>query len=187
MQGYFAFGSLLLLMCFVFIRAQQLRRIGVKAIHFGEMDKKDFLIPPFVLLFLYLLIANVFDLPRFDSLLFFSGAVAWVGVVLCMTGVGLFIWALVSFGKSFRVGLDENSPDTLVTSGAFSISRNPIYVAFFLVLLGIFLAIPSWVFLIYLVAATWLFNRQIKLEEESLRKVYGDEYRKYCKKVRRYL
>jgi len=85
------------------------------------------------------------------------------------------------------VGLDEGSPGSLVTSGAFRLSRNPIYVAFFLVILGINLVFPSWVFLIYLVLATFVFNRQVKLEEASLQKLYGAEFDSYCKKVRRYL
>jgi protein-S-isoprenylcysteine O-methyltransferase Ste14 len=37
----------------------------------------------------------------------------------------------------------------------------------------------------YLAAST--FNRQILLEEQSLKGIYGEEYMEYCKKVRRFL
>ncbi len=33
----------------------------------------------------------------------------------------------------------------------------------------------------------WLFNRQILLEKQSLKGIYGEEYMAYCKKVRRFL
>lgn len=81
----------------------------------------------------------------------------------------------------------KDHPGELVTTGAFSISRNPIYTAFELVLAGIFLIIPNWIVLIYVFAGIWLFNRQILLEEQSLKGIYGEKYMEYCKKVRRFL
>jgi len=95
--------------------------------------------------------------------------------------------SLVSFGKSFRVGIDPDHPDKLVTNGIFAFSRNPIYVAFGLVLLGQFLVFPNWILLVYMVAAIWLFDRQVSREEEYLRNHYGREYLEYCDRVRRYL
>lgn len=94
---------------------------------------------------------------------------------------------LVAFGSSFRVGIDTDRPDKLVTSGVFAISRNPIYVGFGLLLLGQFLVFPSWIPLIYLLAAVWLFNRQVLREETFMREHYGREYAEYCSRVRRYL
>ena len=187
MQGFIALTVFFLLIISVLVRVRVLKNLGIDAFQFGKMDKKDFIIPPFVLLFLYLFIASAFNLPRFGDLPFQNDIVAWAGVGCCVLGLALFLWALVSFGKSFRVGLDENSPGNLVTSGAFGLSRNPIYVAFFFVILGINLVFASWVFLIYLVLATFLFNRQVKLEEASLKKLYGAAFDAYCKKVRRYL
>ncbi|BBX11162.1 hypothetical protein MNVM_02430 [Mycobacterium novum] len=74
-----------------------------------------------------------------------------------------------------------------MTSGVFAVSRNPIYVGFALVLLGQFLVFPSWIPLIYLLAAVWLFNRQVVREEAFLRQHYGQEFADYCNRVRRYL
>ncbi len=187
MQGYFALAAFLLLIVCVVIRVRMLKKLGIDAFQFGKMDKKDYLIPPFVLLFLYLFIANIWDLPRFGVLMFESQSIAWVGVASCFAGLLLFVWAIVSFGKSFRVGIDEGTPGKLVTTGAFGLSRNPIYVAFFLVLLGIFLVYPTGPFALYLFVASWLFTRQVKREEASLEKIYGTEYDAYRSKVRRYL
>ena len=92
-----------------------------------------------------------------------------------------FIW------EEFRVGIDVDHPDRLVTTGIFAFSRNPIYVGFAFVLLGQFLVFPSWVLSIYLVAGIWLFHRQVLREAEFLKKHYGQEYVEYSKRVRRYL
>jgi protein-S-isoprenylcysteine O-methyltransferase Ste14 len=73
-----------------------------------------------------------------------------VGVILCLAGLFLLFLSLVSFGKSFRVGIDQNRPDTLVTTGIFAFSRNPIYVAFEFVLLGQFLMFSNWILLVYM-------------------------------------
>ncbi|MCT9856530.1 methyltransferase family protein [Priestia megaterium] len=187
MQGYFAIISLLLMMIMVIIRAKQLGKKGIKAFKFGELDKKDFFIIPFALLFFYLIFSNVFDLPKLGTKLFTNEVFSWIGVVLCTMGLVLFSLSIISFGKSFRVGIDEEKPGELITTGVFAISRNPIYTAFGFVLIGIFLILTNWILLLYVFAGFWLFNRQVQLEEKSLKKIYGEEYEAYCKKVRKYL
>jgi len=95
--------------------------------------------------------------------------------------------SLVSFGRSFRVGIDVERPDRLVTTGIFAFSRNPIYAAFIMVLLGQFLVFPNWVPLAYLLAGSVVIHRQVLREEAFLRQHYGDEYAAYCRRVRRYV
>lgn len=184
---YIAAATLFLLVILVLLRAFQLKKLGIKAVRFGEMDKKDFLIPPFALLLFYIVFAGTFGLPEIGAELFNNEFVGWIGAAVCAVGILLFLYALISFGESFRVGLDEDHPGELVTTGAFSISRNPIYTAFGLVLIGEFLIIPNWVILIYVFTGIWLLNRQILLEEQSLKRIYGEKYMEYCKKVRRFL
>ena len=186
-QGYFAIITLLLLIIMVLIRNRQLGSKGIKVFKFGELDKKDFFIIPFALLFFYLIFSSVLELPELGTNLFSNEVLSWIGVVLCILGLVLFLLSLISFGKSFRVGIDEEKPGELITTGVFAISRNPIYTAFGFVLIGIFLILSNWILLLYTVAGFWLFNRQVQLEEISLKKIYGEEYKEYCKKVRRYL
>lgn len=186
MQGYFAIATIILLITLVLLRVSLMKKMGIKAMRFGEKDKKDFLIPPFALLFFYLIIANAFNLPKLGVELFNSEIIHWAGVAFCLLGLIIFLLSLISFGKSFRVGIDEEHPGALVTTGVFAVSRNPIYTAFGFILLGIFLIFPNWILLLYLIVGVWLFNRQVLREEESLKKIYGEEYREYCKKVRRY-
>lgn len=187
MLRYLACLAFLSLIILVVLRLRQLQRLGIAAFQFGKLDKRDFLIPPFALLYLYQLLGSSFGWPVLGRELFAARWAAWLGMMLCLLGVLFFAWALVSFGQSFRVGLDEQAPGSLVTGGAFARSRNPIYLAFFLVFCGIFLIIPNWLLLLYLLAASLLFHRQVKLEEASLQRLYGAEYAAYCQKVRRYL
>ncbi|AEF35645.1 MAG: isoprenylcysteine carboxylmethyltransferase family protein [Mycolicibacter algericus] len=188
MPGYLAALALTLCPVLVVARLIMLRRSGTRALHFGNIDKKDFLIPPFALLYFYVIFANAFGWPLVAAGRFFSSdVVAWAGVALCVGGLLFLLLSLIAFGTSFRVGIDVDQPDELVTSGVFAVSRNPIYVGFALVLLGQFLVFPSWIPLIYLLAAVWLFNRQVVREEAFLRQHYGQEFADYCNRVRRYL
>lgn len=180
MQRYLAALILLLLVGTVVARVWLMRRSGMSAMHFGKLDKKDFLIPPFALLCFYTVFAAAFDWPTLSKQVFFySDAVAWVALLLCVAGWLLVLLSLASFGSSFRVGIDANQPDKLVTTGLFALSRNPIYVAFWIVLLGQFFVFPNWLLLVYLAAASWLFHRQVLREEAYLKEQYGRQYSDY--------
>jgi protein-S-isoprenylcysteine O-methyltransferase Ste14 len=140
------------------------------------------------LFYFYTVFAAAFGWPLVSGQRFFrSTAIAWVGVGLCVGGVLILLLSLVSFGNSFRVGIDVEKPGRLVTTGIFAVSRNPIYVGFFLFLVGQLLVFPNWVPLCYLVGGTLLFHRQVLREEEFMRKRYGQEYLEYCGRVRRYV
>src|SRR5215467_12653391 len=187
-ERYFGALTLLLFIGMVLVRVLLLRRAGIKAMHFGKIDKTDFLIPPFALFYFYTVFAAAFNLPFVRTQVFFhSEVISWVGVILCLAGLILLLLSLVSFGKSFRVGIDVDHSDKLVTTSLFAFSRNPIYLAFAFVLLGQFLVFPDWILLTYLAAGIWLFHRQVLREEEFLRTHYGQEYAEYCNRVRRYL
>ena len=188
MPKYLAALTLVLMMGMVLTRVAQMRRQGIAAVQFGKLDPTDFLIPPFALFYFYMVFANAFGLPSPARQVFFhSEAIAWVGVILCAAGLGLLLWSLVSFRQSFRIGIDVEHPDRLITNGVFAFSRNPIYTAFAAILLGQFLIFPNWIILLYTLGAIWLFHRQVLREEAFLKEHYGREYLEYSRHVRRYL
>jgi protein-S-isoprenylcysteine O-methyltransferase Ste14 len=188
MPKYFAALTIVLLLGMVWTRVLLMKRKGIEAMNFGKIDKTDFLIPPFALFYFYTVLASTFNFPTISTQEFFhSGVISWVGVFFCIAGLLLLLWSLVSFGQSFRVGIDKDHPDELITTGVFAFSRNPIYVAFAFILLGQFLIFSNWILLIYIGAAIWLFHRQVLREEDYLKKHYGKEYSEYCDRVRRYL
>jgi protein-S-isoprenylcysteine O-methyltransferase Ste14 len=188
MPNYLAALTILLLLGMVLSRVFLLKRQGVTAMKFGETNKTDFLILPFVLFYFYTIFTAAFDWPAVSHQKFFrSEAVAWLGVLLCLAALLLMLWSLVSFRLSFRVGIDTDRPDVLITDGAFALSRNPIYVAFITMATGQFLIFPNLIPLVYLGGAAWLIHRQVLREEEFMRGHYGPAYADYCSRVRRYL
>jgi protein-S-isoprenylcysteine O-methyltransferase Ste14 len=188
MPHYLAALTLVLMLGIVLTRVFLLRRQGIQAMKFGQTDKTDFVIPPFALFYFYIVFAAAFGWRAVDRQQFFhSGIASWVGVLFCIAGLSLLLWSVLSFRQSFRVGIDADHPDKLITDGVFAFSRNPIYVAFAFILIGQFLILPNWITLIYVVAGTWLFHRQVLREENYLRGHYGQPYLDYCGRVRRYL
>jgi len=188
MPKYLGALTLILLLGMVLTRVFLLKREGIKAVKFGHIDKTDFVIIPFAFFYFYLVFAAAFNWPSVSAQEFFhSETISWVGVFLCLVGLLLMLWSLISFRQSFRIGIDTDHPDNLITSGVFAFSRNPIYAAFAIILIGQFLIFSNWISLIYIGAATWLFHRQVLREEEYLGGHYGQAYVDYCNRVRRYL
>jgi protein-S-isoprenylcysteine O-methyltransferase Ste14 len=188
MPHYLGALTLALMMAIVLTRVVVLRRRGIQAMKFGQTDKSDFFISPFALFYFYTVFAAAFGWPNVGSRQFFHSAiVAWIGVLFCLAGLLLLLWSVVSFQQSFRIGIDIDRPDRLITDGVFAFSRNPIYVAFVGILIGEFFILPNWIMLAYVVAATWLIHRQVLREEEFLHRHYGQAYADYANRVRRYV
>ena len=92
MPGYFAVLTIVLMLGMVLTRVLLLRSRGIAAMHFGKIDKTDFLIPPFALFYFYLVFANGFNLPSVSKQEFFhSEILSWVGVFFCLTGLVLLL------------------------------------------------------------------------------------------------
>ena len=173
----------------VLIRAVSLRRHGVRAIVFGQTDKRDFLLVPIVLAIIYTALSNTFDLPIWSVLVqpFWGSPIpGWFGVALCLVSCVCFFLTLIGFGDSFRVGIDERKPGRLVTGGMFAISRNPIYVCFLLFFIGLYLIHHNIVIFIAVIIFALAIHRQVLREEVFLKQHYGVEYEEYCERVRRY-
>ena len=77
---------------------------------------------------------------------------------------------------------------TLVTTGIFSITRNPMYLGFFLVISSTILFFGSWFGIIILIFFVWYMNKfQIIPEEEAMEKLFGNKYNEYRQHVRRWI
>lgn len=76
----------------------------------------------------------------------------------------------------------------LVTSGVFALSRNPIYLGDALILLALAIGLGNALNLLLVPLFVVLIGRwQIAPEERALQRLFGDEYRAYCARVRRWL
>lgn len=98
------------------------------------------------------------------------------------------VWTVIAQGhmkNSWRIGIDTVTKTELVTTGLFSVSRNPIFFGMTLTLLGLFLVTPNAVTALFLIVGYILIQVQIRLEEEFLIKEHGEHYLDYKQKVRR--
>ena len=137
--------------------------------------------------FLYAFHSNfrIFPAPL-DGQLVSSQPVKLIGVALVSLALASFAMAYASFGDSWRVGFDVKNPGELVTTGMFSISRNPIYLSLDLWFIGIFLINGTLIFLIFAGLAVAAMHWQIRQEETFLSNLYGQPYRDYCARTGRY-
>lgn len=108
------------------------------------------------------------------------------GVALVTVGGAVFILALVSFGASWRIGIDAKAPGGLVTTGMFALSRNPIFVFLDLYSIGTFLINGTLGFLLFALILAGGIHYQILQEESFLRRTYGAAYQDYSRETSRY-
>lgn len=81
-----------------------------------------------------------------------------------------------------------NKTTTLVTSGIFRITRNPMYLSLLLILMAWALWLGNGLAWIGVIAFVFLMNRfQILREEVYLEKKFGEVYRQYKSRVRRWI
>jgi len=116
-----------------------------------------------------------------------SIGVKLLGLVLVVLGFVIFLLSLASLGNSWRLGIDENNPGELVTSGIYGLSRNPIYVFFDLYFVGTFLLNGAPIFALLALLIGLTLHLQILQEERFLLRAFGQAYRAYCARTGRYI
>lgn len=72
----------------------------------------------------------------------------WIGLVLTALGVVFFTAAVLQMRDSWRAGISPDEKTGLVTSGIYSVSRNPAFVGFDLTYIGLLLCFANWLHLI---------------------------------------
>ena len=129
-------------------------------------------------------VAEVYSIITGHSVLRYSGKT--IGMVLGILGVAFFITAVLTMADSWRAGIAEHDETKFVHRGIFRISRNPAFLGFDLVYIGILLMFFNWLLLIFTLWAIVMLHLQILQEEKYLPTVFGEEYVAYKKKVCRY-
>lgn len=112
----------------------------------------------------------------------------WYGAVPAALGVALVLWSALAMRRRGTTLHPFGQPSALVVSGPFRLSRNPIYLGFSLILIGVAASLGSsspWA-----VWAAWVFAMErlfVLPEEAAMAKLFGDSYAAYAAKVRRWL
>jgi protein-S-isoprenylcysteine O-methyltransferase Ste14 len=111
-----------------------------------------------------------------------------IGGVLLATGGILAAWSLLIFHRSSTTTVPLETSSNLVTWGPYRFSRNPMYIGLTLIYLGeAGLLIQIWPIFTLLLTFIYINWTVIPFEEDRLKKVFGDVYISYCKRVRRWI
>ena len=126
------------------------------------------------------------------SIVFYSGtahiAFRLLGVVITIFGVLVFIVSVAQMKDNWRAGVQREDKTNLVTEGIYSISRNPAFLGFDLMYIGILFTFFNWFLCFATSFAVVFFHLQIvNVEEEFLTEAFQNEYLQYKSKVCRYL
>ena len=106
-----------------------------------------------------------------------------LGWVLLLAGILLVFWATMTFKQ-----MDFEKPTALMRTGPYTFSRNPMYVAWTLIYLAITLLVNTgWLFILFPVSLLIIHFYDVRREEHFLEQNFGEEYRQYRARVRRYL
>ena len=114
--------------------------------------------------------------------------VRYLGVAIAVLGDLVFICSVLTMRDSWRAGVAEEDKTELITNGIYQISRNPAFLGFDLVYLGIVMMFSNWpLWIVSVFAALMLHLQIVNVEEDFLLVTFGDEYLEYRKKVNRYI
>ena len=111
----------------------------------------------------------------------------WLGLLIYSIGVFLAITAKKYLGNNWGVPLSENVQlESLVLTGPYTWTRNPIYLSEMLQLIGFELVLGSW--LLVLVIPFFYFNyKKAVFEEKLLLETFGEAYKQYMKSTPRFI
>jgi protein-S-isoprenylcysteine O-methyltransferase Ste14 len=149
------------------------------------MRRARILPPTWLLLAITLMAALRVSLPGWQL-------IAWpwtlLGLVPALLGIGLNAWGSRLFAASDTTIKPHETPTHLIAAGPYRLSRNPMYLGFALIIVGLatllgattpWLAIPLFV---------WIIDRRfIAGEEIAMEQAFGEEFRRYRVRVRRWV
>ncbi|MGE8505054.1 MAG: methyltransferase family protein [Pseudomonas sp.] len=106
-----------------------------------------------------------------------------VGTFICLAGVASFRQASTTVNP-----LQPETASALVSSGIYRYTRNPMYLGFATVLLAWSILLASPVSVLGVLGFVLFMNRfQIRPEERALANLFGNDFERYCRTVRRWL
>jgi protein-S-isoprenylcysteine O-methyltransferase Ste14 len=113
-----------------------------------------------------------------------------VAVGIGIAGVVITAWAMLSFMRAHTTvnPMKPSSASSLVTSGVYGFTRNPMYLGLLFVLIGWGLYLANVLAFLFLPAFILYMNRfQIEPEERALTALFGQEFLEYASRVHRWI
>jgi protein-S-isoprenylcysteine O-methyltransferase Ste14 len=111
-----------------------------------------------------------------------------LGILPLACGIALNLIADRAFKQSQTTVKPFEESTALITTGVFRITRNPMYLGYLLILLGVALIVRSMTtYAVILVFGILMDRVFIRVEEQMLEKQFGQAWLEYASKVRRWL
>ena len=114
---------------------------------------------------------------------------------LDLWGVPLLAWGYLQYRwiGTYRTRLGgggpglSNPPERIVDGGPYRWVRNPMYLGHLIFFAGLAMLLHSWIAAaVFVVHAAW-FHRRVRTDERHLEERFGDAYRAYCRRVKRWI
>lgn len=157
-------------------------------------EVQKFLGKAFYLVIIYYVIILVYFLTGFDLWGLVSNIsiidlpiIKIIGLILGIIFLVLMTLARLNLGSSWRVGLDYETKDKLVTDGFYNYMRNPYFTFLLSFQFTLILISPNAIVIFAFIQSYLLLNLQVREEEGFLQEKYGEEYIIYKSRVGRFI
>ena len=146
-------------------------------------------IPPLLLTLLFACVMTVVAIAT-PAISLNAPALLWAGSAIVLAGIAVCAGGVLAFRRAGTT-VDPTRPEkasALVRSGIYRFTRNPMYLGFMLLLVGLGVLLGHPAALVTALAFVPYMNRfQIEPEEEALTRLFGDEFERFRREVRRWL
>ena len=110
----------------------------------------------------------------------------FTGFCVGILGDAIFLLSVLCMKDSWRAGIPDKDKTELVTTGIYRFSRNPAFLGFDLMYVGVLLLYGNLLTLSFSAFAIVMLHLQILQEERYLMNTFGAPYQEYCRHVFRY-
>jgi len=136
---------------------------------------------------LVVIAAALFPDLALTRLLFDSPLLRAVGTFGLAGALWLHFIALRTLGAAFQIGVDPSMTPGIVRTGPYRLVRHPVYTAFLLYFLGIWLVFPNVLFSVVAPLAAMRVYLQARYEEAVLVERFGRDYAEYMRSTARFV
>lgn len=112
----------------------------------------------------------------------------FAGYALIIAGFGIAAWGMITFTRAHTAIIPHNPASSLVETGPYHFTRNPMYTGITVAYVGGILLLNTWWAVVFLpLALLLLFRFVVKREERYLSAEFGAAYDEYRQRVKRWL
>lgn len=141
----------------------------------------------FVLFIITAIVLATMDTPIGSYELPYPFVAYGISVGLLIINLTISVFSLLHLRDSWRVGVIEEQQTELITTGIYSMTRNPYFVSYNIMFVSYALLLQNVILVILTLIGFSLIHWMVVKEEAYLREIHGDRYENYCSKVSRYM